>query len=728
MPPPAFFPPHPMRSAILVHVPTRFRRREMSWRLAALALIPLALAGGPAAADNHASLNFRGLPGLIDMPSGASLADADASVAIGFFGPVRRGTFAFQISPRLEAAFRYNTIGGWNNAAGSYYEPNFDLRYRIVDPKGRRPSVVLGLQDFLGNGLDSAEYIAATGLVGSNIAVTAGLGWGRLGSFDPLFSMGSRPAPDLNSSGRLDLNQYFRGPVAAFGGLEWAVTDRLTAKLEYSSDAYAQEAGIQGAFARKSPINFGLEYKATPSLTFGAYSLYGSEIGISANMVLNARERIGGPLRMPAPEPVRVRPPRAGHADDWSTDWIATPDAATQIREALSNHLESTGITVVSVSVASDSVQVRYRNTTLDAEAQAIGLVARAMSQVLPASVETFRIVPMVNGMPATEATVRRGDLEKLEFAPDAAEAMRRKVSFGPAHAPGPLSSMNPKVSPALHWSISPYVNFNLFDSTYKPTADAGLRAEASYVFAPGLILSGSVTKVALGHLSYSPADPSPLPPVRRDFGLYETQGDPAVESLTAAWYANPAPNLYSRLTVGYLERMFAGVSSELLWRPTDKPFALGIDANYVAQRDPNQGFGFSYFDYRVATGHVSGYYDFGHGYHAELDLGRYLAGDYGGTLTLSREFANGWKVGAFATLTNVSPGDFGDGSFDKGITIQIPMSWLLGNTSRNRRNITLRPFTRDGGARLDVNGRLYSVLHSYDTSGIDGQWDRFWR
>ncbi len=215
---------------------------------------------------------------------------------------------------------------------------------------------------------------------------------------------------------------------------------------------------------------------------------------------------------------------------------------------------------------------------------------------------------------------------------------------------------------------------------------------------------------------------------MRRDFGLYETQGDPAVERLTAAWYANPAPNLFSRVTVGYLERMFAGVSSELLWRPTHRPFALGIDANYVAQRDPNQGFGFSYFDYRVATGHVSGYYDFGHGYHAQLDLGRYLAGDYGGTLTLSREFPNGWKVGAFATLTDVTPADFGDGTFDKGVTVQIPMSWLLGNTSRNRRAVTLRPFTRDGGARLDINGRLYDVLHSYDLSGIEGQWDRFWR
>ncbi len=287
-------PPHQMRSAFLSPALLPSRRQRASRVLAGLALA--AAAAGPVAADDHASLNFRGLPGLIDMPSAASLADADLSAALGFFGPVRRATFAFQVSPRLEAAFRYNTIGGWNNATGSYYEPNFDLRYRIVDPKGWRPSVVLGLQDFVGNGLDSAEYIAASGLIGSHVAVTAGLGWGRLGSFDPLFSMGTRPAPDLTTSGKIDPGQYFRGPVAPFGGLEWVVTDKITAKLEYSSDAYTVESGTQGSFARSSPFNFGVEYKVTPALTLGAYALYGNEIGVTANMVAERSP----PARRPA--------------------------------------------------------------------------------------------------------------------------------------------------------------------------------------------------------------------------------------------------------------------------------------------------------------------------------------------------------------------------------------------------------------------------------------------
>ena len=42
---------------------------------------------------------------------------------------------------------------------------------------------------------------------------------------------------------------------------------------------------------------------------------------------------------------------------------------------------------------------------------------------------------------------------------------------------------------------------------------------------------------------------------VRTDGSLYNEFGDPALERLTFAWYARPAPDFYSRVTVGYLER-----------------------------------------------------------------------------------------------------------------------------------------------------------------------------
>jgi Exopolysaccharide biosynthesis protein YbjH len=697
----------------------------------ALRLIALALALGaviPAQAEEHPSLGFRGLPGLVDMPSAATLADANVSITLSGFGPVLRTTLAFQLSPRIEASFRYNSVDNWGVAPNSFYDANFDLRYRLSDQSGWMPAVTIGLQDFVGNGLNSAEYIVATHSVGQSLAVSAGLGWGRFASHGALFSTGSRDAPDLDKSGRIDLGQYFRGDVAAFGGVEWAINDKWTAKAEYSSDAYAEEVGVHGAFDWNSPYNFGLEYHANSALTLGAYYLYGSQIGLSANMVLNARQRLSGSPRMTAPEAILPRPDRNADPEAWAADWITTADAADQIAAALGAHLERPGIVIESVSVSGDTAQVRYRNGKIDAESQAIGRVARAMSQVLPASIEVFRIVPMVKGMPGTEVTLRRSDLEALEFVPDNGQALLAVAGFGPAHPPEPLLAFNPEVYPSLRWSVGPYAKLRIFDDALPASGNIGIRATASYEFAPGLILAASATKVVVGNLTASPADPSPLPPVRRDIGVYDTQGDPAVERLTAAWYTSLGPDLYGRVTVGYLERMFGGVSGEVLWRPTGKRWALGAELDYVAQRDPDQGFGFSTYDYQVATGHVSGYFDLGKGYHAQVDLGRYLAGDMGGTLTLTREFENGWRLGAFATLTDVSADDFGDGAFDKGVKLEIPVSWLLGNSTRKQQSLTLRPADRDGGARLDVDGRLFDLLHDYDQSGIEAQWDRVWK
>ena len=75
-------------------------------------------------------------------------------------------------------------------------------------------------------------------------------------------------------------------------------------------------------------------------------------------------------------------------------------------------------------------------------------------------------------------------------------------------------------------------------------------------------------------------------------------------------------------------------------------------EVNYTRQRDRNGGFGFP--NYGIATGHVSAYYDFGKGFVGQVDVGRYLARDVGATVPLDREFANGGKVGAFATYTSV--------------------------------------------------------------------------
>ena len=73
-------------------------------------------------------------------------------------------------------------------------------------------------------------------------------------------------------------------------------------------------------------------------------------------------------------------------------------------------------------------------------------------------------------------------------------------------------------------------------------------------------------------------------------------------------------------------------------------------------------------------------YYDFLGGVQAQLLMGKYLAGDKGFTLDLSRRFQNGFTLGVFATKTDLSAEEFGEGSFDKGFYFAIPTDSFFTN------------------------------------------------
>ena len=97
-------------------------------------------------------------------------------------------------------------------------------------------------------------------------------------------------------------------------------------------------------------------------------------------------------------------------------------------------------------------------------------------------------------------------------------------------------------------------------------------------------------------------------------------------------------------------------------------------------------------------------------------------------TFTIKREFDNGFKIGGFVTFTDVSFDEFGEGSFDKGLTFEIPVSWLTGRPSREMVENTLRPLLRDGGARLEVPDRLYDISRDYRAQSFQDGWGRFFR
>ncbi|HGG05072.1 MAG TPA: YjbH domain-containing protein, partial [Aliiroseovarius sp.] len=350
------------------------------------------------------SLSFYGSPGLIDMPSAEMLPDAQYTTSLSHFGGQTRFNLTFQAFPWLSATFRYNGINDLNLFGFStYYDRGFDVRFRLLQERRLRPGLTLGLQDFAGTGVYAAEYLVATKrfrlpALGASrgagwLKVSAGLGWGRLGTYGSIGSTGGKRGKFVGGStgGNLAVDQWFRGPFAPFGGVEWQVNDRLGLKLEYSSDAYRLETRRSRVFKRKSPLNFGVEWQARPRTRVGLYYLYGSELGATVQFQLNPRLP-PTKLHIDAPTPIVPRPPRAQRPELWDDAWAASASSranATQaLRPLLAAALKKDGLRLESLEVSGGAVELRFSNQRYASMAGAVGRAARALAATMPSSVE----------------------------------------------------------------------------------------------------------------------------------------------------------------------------------------------------------------------------------------------------------------------------------------------------------------------------------------------------
>ncbi len=223
----------------------------------------------------------------------------------------------------------------------------------------------------------------------------------------------------------------------------------------------------------------------------------------------------------------------------------------------------------------------------------------------------------------------------------------------------------------------------------------------------PQLSLTGEAEANIYDNFNTSRSANSALPHVRTDFLTFFTKGKNGIGELEANYLFRLSPDVTAVARAGYLESMYAGVGGEILWRPENQRWALDVDLFDVQERNFDRLFGLQ--KYHVLTGHVSLYYESPwYGYIFGLHAGQYLAGDKGVTVDITRRFSTGVEVGAFFTKTNVSAAQFGEGSFDKGFIIKIPLGWSLPVSTQNALNMVIRPVQRDGGQRLDGDNSLY--------------------
>lgn len=391
---------------------------------------------------------------------------------------------------------------------------------------------------------------------------------------------------------------------------------------------------------------------------------------------------------------------------------LSQPALQARLRRAL----RTQSLELVTIDLRPSSLTVYYRNYRYLSQDEAIGRMARILMANAPPNVEIFRFVLLDENMPVAEVKTARSALERTIPAYGGAEEIGSAITVGPAPTDiRPLEASWRKFTPKLNWSFGPTFRSVFFDPEVPLQGQIYLQAWGSLDITPSISLNAAVEADIINNFNTGQPSNSALPHVRTDLQQYFKEGANGINTLNATYTTRLAQDVFAQVKVGILEDMFSGGGGQVLWRPNNGRWAFGADVYQVWQRKFDRLFGLQ--NYHTVTGHASVYYQLPWN---DLNLavhgGRYLAGDYGVTFEIRRKFSTGVEIGAFATFTNVPFAKFGEGSFDKGIYINIPFEWALPVFTRSAYPLEIRSITRDGGARLAGDNSLYRRL--FDSSG----------
>jgi hypothetical protein len=377
------------------------------------------------------------------------------------------------------------------------------------------------------------------------------------------------------------------------------------------------------------------------------------------------------------------------------------------------------GIALLGHVVDGRRIRIAVENDRYRRDAEAIARTARVLSFIAPDELDEFEITIMRLGQPLTTVILLRSQIDAIARRQGSPAELWLSSTFAPAGTPDYLDNT---LYPRVGYNVFPFSRQSLFDPDNPLYVQFGVGAAVGVEVTRSLWLSGNFYAGLYDTFDIRRGADSALPHVRTEFAQYLEEGKYSIGSLEANYFFKLHPEVYARVGAGYFEWMFAGVGGEVLYQPFGQRWALGADLWLVRQRAYNQLFGLR--DYQTITGHLAAYYDTPYyDYRLGLYAGRYLAGDYGATFEAVRHFRTGVRVGGWATFTNVSFEDFGEGSFDKGIRIVIPFEWLIPTGMQNAYALDLRPIQRDGGAMLGGAQRLKAMTDEAGLGALSQHW-----
>ena len=650
-----------------------------------------------------------GYVGLVQTPTARMQKAGNLGVSMSNTQPQTHVNLFLQPLSWVEGGIRYTDISNRmysDNIAfsgdQSHKDKSIDLKLGVLSESDVMPEVAVGWRDIGGTGLFSSEYVVANKRYGV-LDYSLGMAWGNLGGrgniSNPLSKfLGSkfdtRSSWSGGTGGQFAASSWFHGPSAVFAGVSYQSPWNTEFKLEYDANNYQNEP-LSNNFKAKTPFNLAAVYHWTPGIDLNLGVVRGDTLTFGFSMYTD----IAGMTMPKLSDPPKPSPflPRPTTAPSWQ---VTANDIAYQtqwhVRQMYQN-AQGDKLTVVL-----DEAQTPYPHTRLD-KAMAV------LNRDAPQEVEDFDFqFHAANDILASQA-INRTDWTTSHTQPARTQAgyILPSLNYALAEPTHDQPLLGLKTAGA---SLDPSLDFLYVlqgpDAFVIYQFSAALTAKAQL---PGGVNLNAMTRLRLfgNYDKYKNPGASSLPRVRTYLREYFVSSQVTLANLTLNKSVRLSRDVFASGYVGYLEEMFAGAGSEVLYRQPGSSWAVGADVNRVQQRDFAQDLKLR--DYKVNTGHLTGYWQtpFDNVF-TSLSYGQYLAGDRGATLTLAKVFNNGTSMGAWATKTNVPAAVFGEGSFDKGIYFNVPFDAFMTRSSRINAAFAWRPLTRDGGQKL---GRPVSLM-----------------
>ena len=665
-----------------------------------------------------------GITGILQLPNARFMDEAMLRFTFSSSFPNEFTSITASPFPWFEATYRYvevkNRKYGPSSFSGnqSWKDKGFDTKFRILKEGLYMPAIAIGFRDLAGTGAFSSEYLVATKALG-NFDLTLGLGWGVLGSESsistPLSSLhDSFKVRDASSEygGSFNYKDWLSGDAAILAGLEYNMRRYgLRLKLEYDTSNPHKDKFNPTPI--KSRFNFGVNYYLAESLDLGLAFERGDQFRISFALKGDFfKDTIGKP---PAKNVVRLSREQS----------LKARNEPMVFYGSLNKSLRDESIYIQGASYKEDSVEVIVASSKFSKIPIMVGRSARIVSALSDENVKEIDVRVMNGDYEVSVVSIDREELDKAVNKDSTVnEILEKSNLFSNSGNPGYRTTLfQPTINfPEFEWNMAPAFRHQIGGPEGFYLGQLWWRTNTSLKLSRGLALYTS-----FGIDIYNTFDKfinksrSELPHVRSDIQDYLEQGKNNLQRMHLEYFYSPFKDIFVRGDLGILEEMFAGYGGEVLYRPFNRKFAVGLTMHKVRQRDYDQRF--SLREYETTTGHLGFYYDLPFGVKSQVQAGKYLAGDKGVTIDFSRRFKTGFTVGVFATKTNLSADEFGEGSFDKGFYISVPVQLFYSDYRTGNISFGLQPLTKDGGAMLRKHNSLIGILGDHNLETLKRDW-----